>query len=278
MTAAARRWSVALTAALMGHGLIAAWLWPRVVPPDAAAAEPAAILIELAASNPPPRSSTTRPTTAKAPARPAEPEPARPAEPEPPRPPMPVPQPPRADAPRAIERPVRPAAAAAATAPIPARSAPAASAPAETDAAAKSPQAESRSGAEPDSASRSTAAASTLPAAAATATPQRGNTQGRPAAVVAWQSRLLGHLEGFRRYPTRALRQRQEGVTYLRFSVDRRGGVGAVRLERGSGSDLLDAEALEVVRRAQPVPAPPPEIEGDPVEVVVPVQFRLRRR
>lgn len=267
MTAAARparRWSVALAAALIAHGLIAAWLWPRAAQPDAAAAAPTAILIELAAPNPPPRSSTTHPTTATAPARPAEPEPPRP----------PPPAPPRADAPRAIERPVRPAAA---TAPIPARSAPAASAPAEADAAAKSPQAESRSDAEPDSASRSTAAA-TLAAATAAATPRRGSTQGRTAAELAWQSRLLGHLEGFRRYPARALRQRQEGVTYLRFSVDRRGGIGAVRLERGSGSDLLDAEALDVVRRAQPVPAPPPEIEGDPVEVVVPVQFRLRRR
>lgn len=76
----------------------------------------------------------------------------------------------------------------------------------------------------------------------------------------------------------RALRQRHEGVTYLRFSVDRRGAVTAVRLERGSGSAALDAEALEVVRRAQPLPAPPREIEGDPVEVVVPVEFRLRRR
>ena len=259
---------MALAAALAAHGLIAAWLWPRAVQPDAAGAAPAAILIELPAPSPSPRSSTS-PTTAPAPTA----APAPPAESAPPRQPAPA-QPSRTDAPRAIERPPQPAAVDAAAAPRAADTAPATSTPAEADAAATSPQAEP--GPDSESKPESTAAAS-APASAATA-PQRGSTQGRPAAELAWQSRLLGHLEDFRRYPTRALRQRHEGVTYLRFSVDRRGGVGAVRLERGSGSDLLDAEALDVVRRAQPVPPPPPEIEGDPVEVVVPVQFRLRRR
>lgn len=265
-----RRWSVALAAALAAHGLIAAWLWPRAAQRDAAGAAAAAILIELPAPSAPPHASTTSPTSVPAPPATS----VRPAEPRPLRQPPPAPQPSRA--PRVIERPMQPDAVDATTAPVAADAASATSAPDEADAAATSAE-EPGSDSEPDPESGSTAAASALSAATTTA-PQRGSTQGRPAAEIAWQSRLLGHLEGFRRYPTRALRQRHEGVTYLRFSVDRRGGVGAVRLERGSGSDLLDAEALEVVRRAQPVPAPPPEIEGDPIEVVVPVQFRLRRR
>ncbi|WP_223303888.1 energy transducer TonB [Dokdonella koreensis] len=143
------------------------------------------------------------------------------------------------------------------------------------DPAAAAPPA-STAAAEPDA---DAAAAPPPPATTAgSAVPAGHATGAQRAAEASWQSRLLGHLEGFRRYPMRALRQRHEGVTYLRFSVDRRGAVTAVRLERGSGSAALDAEALEVVRRAQPLPAPPREIEGDPVEVVVPVEFRLRRR
>ncbi len=260
---------MALATALTAHGLIAAWLWPRAPQPDTAGAAPAAILIDLPAPSAPPRSSTASPTTTPTAAS------ARPAEPAPPRQPAPTPRPSRTDAPRAVERPLQRVAVDAAAAPAAAATAAAISAPDEAEAAATSSKAEP--GPDAESESQSTSDASTA-ASATTATPQRGSTQGRPSAEIAWQSRLLGHLEGFRRYPTRALRQRHEGVTYLRFSVDRRGGVDAVRLERSSGSDLLDAEALEVVRRAQPVPAPPPEIEGDPVEVVVPVQFRLRRR
>ncbi|HUD41206.1 MAG TPA: energy transducer TonB [Dokdonella sp.] len=271
MSAAARptkRWGVALAAALAAHGLIAAWLWPRAARPDAAAAAPAAILVELQAASPPPSSAAAAtPPQPPAAALTSPPEPAQPRRPEP------APQPLRADAPRPLERPLPQRAAVETATPPPAReAAPAAPTPEHTDAAATSSQAASSP--EPDSESAAAITATANPAA----TPQRGSTQGRPAAEVAWQSRLLGHLEGFRRYPTRALRQRHEGVAYLRFGVDRRGGVHAVRLERSSGSDLLDAEALDVVRRAQPLPAPPPEIEGDPVEVVVPVQFRLRRR
>lgn len=264
---------MALAAALIAHGLIAAWLWPRAVRSDAAGAAPAAILIELSAPSAPAPSSTN-PTSVPAPTTAA----ARPTAPKPPRRPAPEPPPPSAtDAPRAIERPMQPAAVDAAAAPIAAETASPTSAPDEADAAAISSEAESTPASEPGPEPEPRTDASAVAAATTTAR-QRGSTQGRPAAEAAWQSRLLGHLEGFRRYPTRALRQRHEGVTYLRFSVDRHGRVGAVRLERGSGSDLLDAEALEVMRRAQPVPPPPPEIEGDPVEVVVPVQFRLRRR
>lgn len=97
-------------------------------------------------------------------------------------------------------------------------------------------------------------------------------------AVVNWQSVLLGHLERFKRYPRRAELLRQEGVVYVRFSVDRHGNVRNGRLEKSSGYPALDEETLAVVERANPVPPPPPEIVGDPVEVMVPVTFYLGKR
>jgi outer membrane receptor for ferrienterochelin and colicin len=36
-------------------------------------------------------------------------------------------------------------------------------------------------------------------------------------------------------------------------------------------------EVLELIQRAQPLPAPPPEVPGDPISLVVPVAFSLRR-
>ena len=49
------------------------------------------------------------------------------------------------------------------------------------------------------------------------------------------------------------------------------------RLDKSSGFTLLDDEVLELIQRAQPVPAPPPEIPGDRIEVAVPVAFMLKK-
>jgi protein TonB len=44
---------------------------------------------------------------------------------------------------------------------------------------------------------------------------------------------------------------------------------------QGSGFVTLDNEVLELVGRAQPFPAPPPELRGDTVTLTVPVMFRI---
>jgi protein TonB len=56
----------------------------------------------------------------------------------------------------------------------------------------------------------------------------------------------------------------------------RDGTVASYRIERSSGHEDLDASVLEMIRRAAPLPRPPPELPGDPVELVVPVRFSLR--
>ena len=100
----------------------------------------------------------------------------------------------------------------------------------------------------------------------------------REQAVVTWQGVLLGHLEKYRRYPRLSERLREQGVAYVRFSVDRQGNASNLRIGRSSGHAALDQATLETVARATPMPAPPPEVSGDPVEVMVPVQFFINRR
>lgn len=103
------------------------------------------------------------------------------------------------------------------------------------------------------------------------------NAGQRSTATATWQGALLAHLERFRRYPRQAERLHQQGVSYVRFAVDRQGHVSSIRLDRSSGFELLDRETLDTVSRGNPVPPPPAEIEGDPVDVLVPVAFFLRR-
>lgn len=96
-------------------------------------------------------------------------------------------------------------------------------------------------------------------------------------AMQTWQSVLLGHLERHKRYPQAAQWRRQQGVAYVRFTMDREGRVLGFRLERSSGVDSLDEETLALIERAQPLPKPPPEVAGGTLELVVPVQFFIRK-
>jgi len=52
----------------------------------------------------------------------------------------------------------------------------------------------------------------------------------------------------------------------------------SAKLERGSGHAALDREAVALLHRAQPLPKPPPVAVGDPVSLVVPVEFYISRR
>lgn len=88
-----------------------------------------------------------------------------------------------------------------------------------------------------------------------------------------WQARVASHLERRKRYPTAARRQRQEGTAHVRFTIDGSGNVQSVSLTRSSGVPALDEEVVALVRRASPVPAPPPGVSRT---IVVPIRFNVR--
>lgn len=94
--------------------------------------------------------------------------------------------------------------------------------------------------------------------------------------VMGFQKALLRHLNRHKRYPAGARAKREQGVVYVRFAMDRHGRVLRAGIERRSKYIPLDEEGLALLQRAQPLPEPPTEIEGDPLEMVVPVEFSLR--
>lgn len=87
---------------------------------------------------------------------------------------------------------------------------------------------------------------------------------------------LQAWLEEHKEYPRRARSRRQEGVVYLYFVMDRGGRVLQHRIDRSSGYSLLDREVEAMIRRAEPLPAMPDDMTQARLELVVPVQFRLR--
>jgi protein TonB len=91
-----------------------------------------------------------------------------------------------------------------------------------------------------------------------------------------WTSQLVSRLERYKRYPSEAQSRGETGVVRLAFSVDRAGGVHHARIVGSSGSSVLDRETLSLVERAAPLPAPPSELSGAQVAVVVPIRYNMR--
>lgn len=126
---------------------------------------------------------------------------------------------------------------------------------------------------------RATPRTETPPASATTAP---ASVPAPPAPAVSsgvsdWRGQVLAALNRVKRYPLSAEARRQQGAPWIRFVMDRGGRVLSVRLERSSGVAALDREAAALPRRAAPLPAPPDDVPGDTVELVVPVEFFLRR-
>lgn len=88
-----------------------------------------------------------------------------------------------------------------------------------------------------------------------------------------WHARVLGRLNAVKAYPLSARARHQEGVALIRFVVDRRGAVLEAALVRSSGFAPLDREAAALPSRADPLPAPPQEVKGERIELIVPVEF-----
>lgn len=100
---------------------------------------------------------------------------------------------------------------------------------------------------------------------------------GLPGATTDYAATVLAWLERHKEYPRRARLRRQQGTVMLHFVVDRQGRVLAHRIHQGSGHQALDEEVLGLIKRAQPLPAMPDSIETQTLELVVPVQFFIRR-
>jgi protein TonB len=95
-------------------------------------------------------------------------------------------------------------------------------------------------------------------------------------AIPTWKTQIVALLERHKRYPPEAQSRKEQGVAQVFFSLDRQGRVIDSRVVRSSGAAILDEEALALLRRAQPFPAPPAEMPGQQVNLTVPIHFNLK--
>lgn len=88
--------------------------------------------------------------------------------------------------------------------------------------------------------------------------------------------RLRGWLSRYRQYPRGAQRDGLAGTVRLYVVIDDKGHIISHRIQRSSGSPVLDRAAEQMLRRAEPLPRMPAAMQRNRLELVVPVVFSLQ--
>jgi periplasmic protein TonB len=104
--------------------------------------------------------------------------------------------------------------------------------------------------------------------------PAQGTGESAQRVRATWQKELVAHLDKNKRYP--ADRSRQSAEILVRFALDRTGHVVSTSIARGSGDASFDEAALAMMRRADPVPPPPPLVADEGLSFTLPVIFRVK--
>lgn len=87
---------------------------------------------------------------------------------------------------------------------------------------------------------------------------------------------VISLAKGFNRYPRIAIENNWQGRVEVRVRVAADGAIASVDLGRGSGHEILDRQALEMIGRAAPQAPLPPALRGREFAFDVPVIFSLR--
>lgn len=96
-----------------------------------------------------------------------------------------------------------------------------------------------------------------------------------PTALAAYGRTLAGAVALQQRYPRLAQIRQWQGSTLLQLELAADGQLQSVRVVSSSGHEILDRQAIDMVRAAAPLPPLPASLAGRSLTVDVPVVFRL---
>jgi len=78
-----------------------------------------------------------------------------------------------------------------------------------------------------------------------------------------------------KQYPRLAQMRGWQGTVQVQVQIDASGAVVSSNISKSSGYEVLDKQALEMVKKASPLPQPPEVLRSREFTVLVPVIFRL---
>ena len=97
-----------------------------------------------------------------------------------------------------------------------------------------------------------------------------------PATLGQYRIAIVSAARRYKRYPRIALDNNWEGRAEIRMVIGVDGNVASISIKSRSGFDVLDQQALEMIRKAKPLAPIPPALRGKGFTIDVPVVFSLK--
>ena len=97
-----------------------------------------------------------------------------------------------------------------------------------------------------------------------------------PRLLMIYGQSISREIKRYQKYPPLAQRRGWEGTAEVHLQIAADGKVTSITLGRSSGRSILDEEALNMVRRASPLPEAPQNLRGRELTVTVPIVFKLQ--
>ena len=101
--------------------------------------------------------------------------------------------------------------------------------------------------------------------------PQEQVTQ----SIESYSSLLANAIAKYKQYPKIAQMRGWQGTVIADLEIDSKGSVISTKIKKSSTYEVLDNEALEMIKKASPFPAPPDNLRGKNFNVLVPISFKL---
>ena len=93
--------------------------------------------------------------------------------------------------------------------------------------------------------------------------------------IESYSSLLANAIAKYKQYPKIAQMRGWQGTVIADLEIDTKGAVISIKIKKSSTYEVLDNEALEMIKKASPFPAPPESLWGKNFNVLVPISFKL---
>jgi len=93
--------------------------------------------------------------------------------------------------------------------------------------------------------------------------------------IESYSSLLANAIAKYKQYPKIAQMRGWQGTVIADLEIDSKGAVISIKIKKSSTYEVLDNEALEMIKKASPFPAPPESLRGKNFNVLVPISFKL---
>jgi TonB family protein len=93
-------------------------------------------------------------------------------------------------------------------------------------------------------------------------------------AQLTWRKQLVAHLDRAKRYPAEG--NGRGAIVTVRFRIDRSGRLQMAEPGAAGQDAAFEAAALAMLKRADPLPPPPPEVADNGLTFALPVMFRAK--